>query len=555
MNRVMRFRIIHILIAAICLSPAPIYGQQTLTATQWQEDLIYLKHKVQSEYPFLFKKVTVKEFGEEVETLHRSIPDLADHEIIAGFARIISLFKYGHTRMGLQGGPVTFRTLPINIYQFKDGFYVEGTHRDYKQALGARIVQIEGMPVAEALQKIRPVIPAENDQFVKAYGLSYLRVPEILHAQGVTKELKSEIRMTLDKDGQSIDVTFTAGTERAPTQYGFVEEEDPWLSMRNQEATPRYLKHLDKIYYHEYLPEHKALYVRHSQIQDDPAKDIPAFYEEVFAFVEDNDVERLILDVRLNGGGNNYKNKPIVTGVIKSDKINQPGQFIVIIGRRTFSACQNLVNELDNYTQAIFIGEPTSENVNFYGDNRRVELPNSKMSAYLSFAWWQDKPPWENAPHLAPHVAVEMSAAEYAANADPVLDLALTYSSKDFVSDPMAHLTKLFEQGKIAEVESAARRFVADPRYQFVDFEDNFNRAGYNLMQGDRLEEALFVFRLNNELFPESANTWDSLGEALHKADRRDESISHYKKAIELDPDGPVGENARKMLAEIDTQD
>ena len=46
----------------------------------------------------------------------------------------------------------------------------------------------------------------------------------------------------------------------------------------------------------------------------------------------------------------------------------------VIIGRRTFSACQNLVNELDNYTNAIFIGEPTAENINFYGDTRPGSL-------------------------------------------------------------------------------------------------------------------------------------------------------------------------------------
>ncbi len=32
----------------------------------------------------------------------------------------------------------------------------------------------------------------------------------------------------------------------------------------------------------------------------------------------------MVLDVRLNGGGNNYLNKPVVTGIIESKKINQP---------------------------------------------------------------------------------------------------------------------------------------------------------------------------------------------------------------------------------------
>ncbi len=142
-----------------------------------------------------------------------------------------------------------------------------------------------------------------------------------------------------------------------------------------------------------------------------------------------------MLDVRLNGGGNNYKNKPIVQGLLKS-KINQPGKFLVIIGRRTFSACQNLVNELDNYTEAIFVGEPTSENINFYGDNRRMELPKSKIPVFLSFAWWQDKPQWENADWLAPHIAVEMSFEDYRSNRDPVLETALKANTNGFIRNP-----------------------------------------------------------------------------------------------------------------------
>ena len=159
--------------------------------------------------------------------------------------------------------------------------------------------------------------------------------------------------------------------------------------------------------------------MRQSQIQDQPGKPIPEFYNEVFEFIDNHEVQRLILDVRLNGGGNNYKNKPIVTGVIRNEKINEVGKFFVIIGRRTFSACQNLVNELHTYTNAVFVGEPTGENLNFYGDNRPVTLPNSGLRAYLSFAWWQDKPQWENEDWLAPHVSATMTFEQYRTGADP----------------------------------------------------------------------------------------------------------------------------------------
>jgi tetratricopeptide (TPR) repeat protein len=382
-----------------------------------------------------------------------------------------------------------------------------------------------------------------------------LTIPEALHAQKISKELKQSVTYTFEKDGKTFEQTIAAVEAfRFPRQYGFVKPGNEWMSARNQETTPNYLKNLDKIYYYEYLPESKTVYVRHSQIQDDKDESIPAFYKKVFDFIDKNDVEKLVLDVRLNGGGNNYKNKPIVTGIIESKKINKPGKFFVIIGRRTFSACQNLVNELSNYTNAVFVGEPTSENINFYGDNRRIELPKTKLPVFLSFAWWQDKPQWENAPWLAPQLAVEMSFNDYKTNKDPVLEACLNFSDKDLVLDPMGHLKELFMAGKLDQVEAEAKKMATDPKYQYVNFEQKFNQAGYDLMNSKQMESALFVFQLNTKLYPKSANTWDSLGEAYWKSGKTDKAIEYYNKAIELDPNGATGDNARNMLKQIKSQ-
>lgn len=537
-----------------CLLLSNVQAQTARSAADWQADLRFLRNTVHKDYPFLFKKITAEQFDASVDELHRAIPKLQEHEIAAGLARIVSSFQYGHTAVGFRGGPVKYHQLPVNLYHFSDGVYVQGIHKDYARALGARVLKIEGVPVQTALAAIRPVVPAENDQYFKAYGLTFLCIPEVLHAQAVIKTLKNTVTFTLERDGKSFEQSFNAlePGQMPDREYGFVDQAGDWLDARDQSQTPLYLKNLDKIYFFEYLPEQKAVYVRHSQIQDDPAEAIPAFYERVFDFIDKNDVERLILDVRLNGGGNNYKNKPIVTGLIRCDKVNQPGKLFVIIGRRTFSACQNLVNELDNYTNAIFVGEPTAENINFYGDNRRVELPNSKIPVYLSFAWWQDKPQWENADWLAPDVAADMSFDDYRANRDPALDAALNFSDKDPVLDPMAYLRELFRAGQLERVEVEARRMVTDPRYRYYNFEERFNGAGYDLLAKNQAESALFVFQLNTKLYPESANAWDSLAEAHWKAGKTDKAIEYYNKAIALDPNGGVGSHARDMLKQIE---
>jgi tetratricopeptide (TPR) repeat protein len=527
-------------------------AQEKITSSQWQEDLRFLQHTVHKDYPFLFKKTTATDFDKAIEEFYAAIPQMQDHEVLVGFGRIIGMFKYGHTRVSFSEGPVSYQQMPINIYQYKDGSYINGAHKDYESLVGAKILEVEGKPLNQVYEAIYPVVPAENEQFFKAYGGIYLLIPEVLHAQGITETLKNKIIFKLEKNGEVFTAEVTAGKpQHDHLEYGEVKTGTDWVGARDPSKTPLYLKNLEKIYYFEYLPNEKAVYVRHSQIQDDPDENIPAFYKRLFEFIDSTDVEKLILDVRLNGGGNNYKNKPIVTSIIEHQKINQPGKLFVIIGRRTFSACQNLVNELDNYTNAIFVGEPTAENINFYGDNRRVELPNSRLPVYLSFAWWQDKPQWENADYTVPHLAAELTFAEYSTNEDPVLDAALNFSSDDFIIDPMGYLTQLFMDGKYELLATEAQRLVQDPTYKFFDFEAEFNKAGYQLLGSSQFEGALYVFEMNTRLFPESANTWDSLAEGYWKSGDPVKAKEYYNKAIELDPNGATGENARAMLKKM----
>ncbi len=530
-------------------------GQSSLSTSQWQHDLRFLQNTIHKDYTFLFKKTTAEDFDRLVEELHGDIPDMQDHEIIVGLARVVASFEYGHTSIGLSGWwereAFNFHQMPYNIIRYEDGFFIQGTSEEYPNALGARVLEVEGIPVDIATEKVKPAFPSENDQFFKAYGMSFLGTPEILHAQGVTNTLKNEITLTLEKAGETFEQSFQTMNEKGfPGRYGHITEGNGWLDARDNSTDPLYLKNLDRIYFFEYLPDQKTVYVRHSQIQDDSTETIPEFYTRVFDFIAENDVEKMVLDVRLNGGGNNYKNKPIVTGVIKS-KINAPGKFFVITSGKTFSACQNLVNELDNYTEAIFVGEPTGENINFYGDNRRVVLPNSRIPVFLSFAWWQDKPQWENDDWLAPHIYKEMTFADYVANRDPVLQAALEFDLDDFILDPMQHLTDLYMSGQVDQLRTDAAKIVSDPVYRFFDFEGEFNRVGYNLLQSGDAQTAVFVFEMVAGFFPDSANAWDSLAEGHWKNGNTERAIELYNKAIAMDPDGPVGANAREMLKKI----
>jgi Tfp pilus assembly protein PilF len=53
---------------------------------------------------------------------------------------------------------------------------------------------------------------------------------------------------------------------------------------------------------------------------------------------------------------------------------------------------------------------------------------------------------------------------------------------------------------------------------------------------------------LNTILYPRSANTFDSLGEALLAAGRRDEAIATYRHALVVEPGFPPSVQALQRL-------
>ena len=71
-------------------------------------------------------------------------------------------------------------------------------------------------------------------------------------------------------------------------------------------------------------------------------------------------------------------------------------------------------------------------------------------------------------------------------------------------------------------------------RYEFtvVPAEQTVNAVGYQILGREDYDGAVAVFRYNVELYPESANVYDSLGEALENADRMDEALVSYSKAV-----------------------
>ena len=85
-----------------------------------------------------------------------------------------------------------------------------------------------------------------------------------------------------------------------------------------------------------------------------------------------------------------------------------------------------------------------------------------------------------------------------------------------------------------------------DIRQRFREWE--LNNAGYELIRKQKINEAIEIFLFCTKVYPESANAFDSLGEAYMIADQDSLAIENYKKSLSLNPENTNAVNMLKKL-------
>jgi len=122
---------------------------------------------------------------------------------------------------------------------------------------------------------------------------------------------------------------------------------------------------------------------------------------------------------------------------------------------------------------------------------------------------------------------------------------------------PMTLAEELGERYRAAGVEAAMAHY-EELREEFLtagayDFgESALNSFGYEVMGEGSVSGAIMVFERNAELFPESANVWDSLGEAYLESGDEAQARTAYEKSLLLNP---RNQNARQVLDRIGSGD
>jgi hypothetical protein len=519
-----------------CCLPAPRAAAQTRFAepAAWQADLAFLSTELPRLHPDLFHRVAPAQWDSAVRALSARLGNLSDRQAYVAFQRLVALVGDGHTALNpLFERAFPLRYYPVELALFDDGLFVKSAAPEYRDLVGGRVVRLGRVPAEAALAAAATTISADNEWWARTWAPGRLVLPEIVDGLGLADDAE-RLPLVVERAGREIGAVLRPAGPLPVAAHGpgGGVDRSGWIDMRGAGAAPPWLRRPEGLYFEEYLAETRTLYVAYRAVIDGPDESNAAFWARVFAAVDSLHPERLVLDLRENVGGNSFNNLRVIRGIVARPAIDQPGRLFAIIGSRTFSAAMNLTNELERYTRVTFVGEPTGSSVQFFGDHVALRLPRTGLVVNVSSLWWQTLNPRDDRRFIAPARYTPLAAADYQANRDPALDAIVAGPPSPGMDDIEA--AALAGDTARAGAALAAARAARVNRYRNLEAE--VNALGYRLLRSQRMEPALAVFRLNAQAFPQSANVFDSLGEAYATAGRRDEAIAAFRAALERDP-------------------
>ncbi len=453
-----------------------------LTDAAWREDIKTVATTIRDVHPRPFRSIDESTFDSTYRELVDDVPNLSDKEIIVRLAALVALVDDGHTRLaiprehpeiGLEFGhtatpepehlALRFKQLPLAFEQFEDGVYVTAADLEHARLIGHRLIAIDNTPITDAMEVLRTITFAENDQLDALMGADRLSLPEALLALGIADSAEKVLMELVDENDIASKVSVS------PMSPGPLQ----WVNPFAGEQTPMRLRNPEEKFWSEYRDDDNVVYMQMDEINDGDMPLAEFVVNTLDEAVRKN--ARLVIDVRNNFGGSGGLNRTLVSSIIRSNSLNRHDRSFVLIGRRTFSAAQMLVNELEQYTRVTFVGEPTGSRPDHFGDPKKLRLENSGLTLRVSRLHWSSYTAFDERESTYPDFAVNWTSKDYFAGDDPALNFALSIEDVSL----KALLRGALERGDMQQVA----RYTLDSKLSADSYQDDFSTVLLELGQ------------------------------------------------------------------------
>lgn len=366
-----------VLCSSILLAPCLTYAQDSVS--QWTADINTLRNKVNSIYfsdaytknPQVKIGISKDAFNKSCDDLILKLPEFDNAGRFFELTKIVASLRDGHAGVYRDDYPF----YPLNMYWLDDGLYLTSTTEAYKTALNMRLFKIADKTFDEMQKLLDPYISYDSPSWKKHTFWYYATDAELLKYIGVAESAQECKYTFINDDGKTVEITVKS-LSRYNSKIGWVS--DPEYERMMKENPP--LCYSKKgTYFFSPMDDRETMYIYYGKCIEDPKYPFARFMEELKTAWLKGSYKKLVLDMRFNSGGGTALLFPLTDWVKTNEDLRLPGSFYVLIGKRTFSAAVQNVALMYKETIATFVGEPTGQRPNHWGQVVETKLENNNL--------------------------------------------------------------------------------------------------------------------------------------------------------------------------------
>jgi hypothetical protein len=431
-----------VLLCAFCIPAAALDSRQVAA---WETDLDFLL----AEFPKKEGGFTPDEraaFEAQIASVRSGLASMDEEHVIVGVMQAVAHARNGHTGANPPRGDVRYGRVPIRLWYFADGPYVVKARPEFAHLLGAKLVSVGGHEVGGVIERVS-TLGYGNRSWNKHVPSIRITVPALLYGLDLIPE-KDRAEFGFEKaDGLAVQETLAAEAPDTSKRYYLAiwdlapasEIEDTnwrYAYADTSDKAPLYLRDPNQVLWYEYVKKLKLLYIQYNSSVFEDGDDRKALIEGMLEAVSKKKPEKVVVDLRLNGGGDLTQMRGAFNRMLRDERLQEPGRLYVITGQGTFSA--GLFHAANLKEQgATVVGELVGDDLDFWAEGGApFELPNSKMRinvstgfhSYSKIAYPQYKEQLYlnlDIDTLEPDIPIEMTFDDYVNGRDPVLDAAV----------------------------------------------------------------------------------------------------------------------------------
>lgn len=346
---------------------------------KWKEDLEQLREELPKKHLNLYFDQSKEDFHWAIDKLKEELEegDLDHFVVISNIARIVASFKDAHTTVYIPGKWF----LPFDFYWFEEGIYIVGGLESYSSLIGCRITHINDLEIIEVVDCLKTVISFENESFLKSQLPKYIRVAEVLYGLDIIDGLK-ELSIGVEYgDGIVSTIEIKTYTEQELSS-DYINIDKLLLY-----ELPLYRRG-DANYWSQHLEDHNTFYINYNCCKNMNNIGAKAFFNGVVDNINMSKVDKVVIDLRNNFGGNSRLLEPFILNLKNWVTEDSSRRVFTIIGRDTFSSALLNAYSLKNDVGAILLGEASGGKPNCYGEVLYIELLNSKLRIRYSTKYY-----------------------------------------------------------------------------------------------------------------------------------------------------------------------